>query len=142
MAAPVAALARVSRFGIRASPCARNHDRLQLRLIEKQLLSWAITGLKFYTHSVNSFFILLFILFYFQFLVNISSVSEAMSPGTVEQQMQGTDVVATFKNDDGPKVSLVLNQYRCLIADLCQQFNGGHPGQVIAAVGLHRELIP
>lgn len=50
-----------------------------------------------------------------------------MSPSAVSQP-QGTNVVATFKKDDGPKVDLVLNQFRCLIADLCQQFNGGHPG--------------
>jgi len=25
----------------------------------------------------------------------------------------------------------VLKQYRCLIADLCQQFNMGHPGYVV-----------
>lgn len=51
-----------------------------------------------------------------------------MSPGAVGKQPQGTNVVAAFKKDDRPKVSLVLNQFRCLIADLCQQFNGGHPG--------------
>ena len=33
-----------------------------------------------------------------------------------------------FKNDDSATVDLVLRQFRCLIADLCQQFNGGHPG--------------
>lgn len=51
-----------------------------------------------------------------------------MSPGAVGKQPQGTDVVVTFKKDDRRKASLVLNQFRCLIADLCQQFNGGHPG--------------
>jgi dihydroxyacetone synthase len=29
---------------------------------------------------------------------------------------------------DKKTIDLVLSQFRCLIADLCQQFNGGHPG--------------
>lgn len=33
-----------------------------------------------------------------------------------------------YKNEDKKTIDLVLNQFRCLIADLCQQFNGGHPG--------------
>lgn len=31
------------------------------------------------------------------------------------------------------KIDLVLRTFRCLIADLCQQFNGGHPGYVALA---------
>lgn len=36
------------------------------------------------------------------------------------------------------QVDLVLRSFRCLIADLCQQYNGGHPGGAIgmAAIGL------
>lgn len=30
------------------------------------------------------------------------------------------------------KHDIVLKTFRILIADLCQQFNGGHPGYVIA----------
>ncbi|XWW96093.1 hypothetical protein V2A60_004063 [Cordyceps javanica] len=61
-----------------------------------------------------------------------------MSPSAVRQQPQGTAPVATFMKDDEPKVKLVLNQFRCLIADLCQQFNGGHPGSAMgmAAIGI------
>lgn len=29
---------------------------------------------------------------------------------------------------DGDKIDLVLRTFRCLIADLCEQFKGGHPG--------------
>ncbi|KAK3061334.1 hypothetical protein LTS18_006488, partial [Coniosporium uncinatum] len=29
---------------------------------------------------------------------------------------------------DHESTDLVLRTFRCLIADLCQQFNGGHPG--------------
>ncbi|OAR00007.1 hypothetical protein LLEC1_05020 [Akanthomyces lecanii] len=61
-----------------------------------------------------------------------------MSLGAVSEQSHGADVVATFEKYDRPKVSLVLNQFRCLIADLCQQFNGGHPGSAMgmAAIGI------
>ncbi|KAJ3484925.1 hypothetical protein NLG97_g6938 [Lecanicillium saksenae] len=60
-----------------------------------------------------------------------------MSPSALSLP-QGTSVAATFKKDDDPKVGLVLNQFRCLIADLCQQFNGGHPGSAMgmAAIGV------
>lgn len=32
--------------------------------------------------------------------------------------------------DDTQKHDLVLKVFRCLIADLCEQFKGGHPGYV------------
>lgn len=32
------------------------------------------------------------------------------------------------------KTQYVLKSYRCLIADLCQQFNMGHPGSVVEYV--------
>lgn len=56
-----------------------------------------------------------------------------MSPSAVTQQPNGVvgkpaDLAAKVQKDDGPKIDLVLRQFRCLIADLCQQFNGGHPG--------------
>lgn len=34
----------------------------------------------------------------------------------------------TQPKDDAKTIDVVLRQFRCLIADLCQQFNGGHPG--------------
>ena len=33
---------------------------------------------------------------------------------------------------DVETTKLVLSTFRCLIADLCEQFKGGHPGQVTA----------
>lgn len=36
--------------------------------------------------------------------------------------------VNSIKNEDGDKNDLVLKVFRCLIADLCEQFKGGHPG--------------
>jgi dihydroxyacetone synthase len=32
--------------------------------------------------------------------------------------------------DESEKHDLVLRVFRCLIADLCEQFGGGHPGFV------------
>ncbi|OTB05534.1 hypothetical protein M426DRAFT_72833 [Hypoxylon sp. CI-4A] len=39
---------------------------------------------------------------------------------------------------DNEKTSLVLRTFRCLIADLCEQFKGGHPGSAMgmAAIGV------
>lgn len=34
----------------------------------------------------------------------------------------------SIKNEDSDKNDLVLKIFRCLIADLCEQFKGGHPG--------------
>jgi dihydroxyacetone synthase len=33
-----------------------------------------------------------------------------------------------IKLRDAERTSLVLRTFRCLIADLCEQFKGGHPG--------------
>ncbi|GJN72750.1 hypothetical protein PLICBS_006825 [Purpureocillium lilacinum] len=43
-----------------------------------------------------------------------------------------------FNKEDDKMIDLVLRQFRCLIADLCQQFNGGHPGSAMgmAAIGV------
>lgn len=56
-----------------------------------------------------------------------------MSPSAVTQQPNGAvgkpaDLAAKVQKADGPLIDLALRQFRCLIADLCQQFNGGHPG--------------
>lgn len=52
----------------------------------------------------------------------------------VEAAIQGSpqaeEDLVRFNKEDGETIDLVLRQFRCLIADLCQQFNGGHPGQV------------
>lgn len=36
--------------------------------------------------------------------------------------------IKRINDTDKETIDLVLRQFRCLIADLCQQFNGGHPG--------------
>lgn len=45
----------------------------------------------------------------------------------VEKLVDGNDN-PTIHNDIDPETSLVLKTIRLLVADLCQQFNGGHPG--------------
>lgn len=56
-----------------------------------------------------------------------------MAPSAIatEAQEESTalsNVVKLIKNDDAETIDLVLRQFRCLIADLCEQFKGGHPG--------------
>ncbi|KAK2608492.1 hypothetical protein QQS21_002954 [Conoideocrella luteorostrata] len=36
-----------------------------------------------------------------------------------------------FQAEDRMTINIVLRQFRCLIANLCQQFNDGHPGSAI-----------
>nr|OQO24044.1 hypothetical protein B0A51_05014 [Rachicladosporium sp. CCFEE 5018] len=40
------------------------------------------------------------------------------------------------KNTDKDEIQLVLQSFRLLIADLCQQFNMGHPGSAIGMAAL------
>lgn len=40
----------------------------------------------------------------------------------------GTRHVEDVRMESHDKTQHVLKAYRCLIADLCQQFNMGHPG--------------
>ena len=65
-----------------------------------------------------------------------------MSPGALafenEQQLTNGALTETkmhyIKQHDAPEGNdhtLVLASFRCLVADLVQQFNGGHPGYAI-----------
>lgn len=47
-----------------------------------------------------------------------------------ESPAHGSVDVKRVNETDKEMIDLVLRQFRCLIADLCQQFNGGHPGYV------------
>jgi dihydroxyacetone synthase len=40
----------------------------------------------------------------------------------------GAQHVENVQLESADKTQFVLRSYRCLIADLCQQFNMGHPG--------------
>ncbi|KAK7403005.1 hypothetical protein QQX98_011246 [Neonectria punicea] len=61
------------------------------------------------------------------------AISEA-----AELPVAGSTVIKRIQNEDAETIDLVLRQFRCLIADLCQQFNGGHPGGAMgmAAIGV------
>lgn len=56
-----------------------------------------------------------------------------MAPIALTQETSDTPVKAPrntnrLSKDNSQTIDLVLRQFRCLIADLCQQYNGGHPG--------------
>jgi dihydroxyacetone synthase len=56
-----------------------------------------------------------------------------MAPIALVDEMKESPVhvsgdVKRVNETDKETIDLVLRQFRCLIADLCQQFNGGHPG--------------
>lgn len=42
----------------------------------------------------------------------------------------GLASISTLELKDVAKTDFVLRTFRCLIADLCEQFKGGHPGYV------------
>lgn len=52
----------------------------------------------------------------------------AITPETQYDHTALSNVVKLIKNDDAQTIDLALRQFRCLIADLCEQFKGGHPG--------------
>lgn len=52
--------------------------------------------------------------------------SEANGDGEITRAKTELQSQRTFPEND--KHSLVLNSFRCLVADIVQQFDGGHPG--------------
>ncbi|KAI0475559.1 putative transketolase [Xylariaceae sp. FL0804] len=64
--------------------------------------------------------------------------SARVSLGSVPTQKHGTYGETVVKEKLSDDHELVLKTFRLLIADLCQQFNGGHPGGAIgmAAIGV------
>jgi dihydroxyacetone synthase len=57
-------------------------------------------------------------------------VSHDLPVHPVGTKVNGVNAVAAVELDDASKHDLVLKYFRAYIADLCQQFNGGHPGSV------------
>jgi dihydroxyacetone synthase len=45
-------------------------------------------------------------------------------------KMAAINGVSGLELEESEKHDLVLRVFRCLIADLCEQFGGGHPGYV------------
>lgn len=56
------------------------------------------------------------------------------------EKTKGGDLasISTLELKDVAKTDFVLRTFRCLIADLCEQFKGGHPGSAMgmAAIGV------
>ena len=55
-------------------------------------------------------------------------VSHDLPVKPVAAKVNGVPAVAAVQLADSEKHDLVLRYFRAYIADLCQQFNGGHPG--------------
>ncbi|KAF2762228.1 hypothetical protein EJ05DRAFT_473146 [Pseudovirgaria hyperparasitica] len=57
---------------------------------------------------------------------------------TIKTPAKCFEKMGNLKLKDGDKIERVLATFRVLIADLCEQFNGGHPGSAMgmAAIGL------
>ena len=55
----------------------------------------------------------------------------SLQPVKVHQtKIGGSNGINSVQPRESEKHDLVLRVFRCLIADLCEQFNGGHPGSV------------
>lgn len=61
-------------------------------------------------------------------LEHYDEVSHDLPIKPVATKICGIDAVAAVQLEDSEKHDLVLRYFRAYIADLCQQFNGGHPG--------------
>lgn len=59
-----------------------------------------------------------------------NGISHATQSGSSDYGNVAADKIIekTVRNDAHSKHPLVLQSFRLLIADLCQQFGGGHPG--------------
>jgi dihydroxyacetone synthase len=55
-------------------------------------------------------------------------VSEELPIKPLATKVNGVTGIAAVQLDSSDKHELVLAHFRAYIADLCQQFNGGHPG--------------
>jgi hypothetical protein len=55
----------------------------------------------------------------------------SLQPVKVHQsKINGAYAIDSLQPQESEKHDLVLRVFRCLIADLCEQFKGGHPGSV------------
>lgn len=66
-------------------------------------------------------------------------MAPSFQDSTVETTTTNTklDEVKSIQKEDSDKNDLVLRVFRCLIADLCEQFKGGHPGYVFTRFFLY-----
>lgn len=61
-------------------------------------------------------------------LEEVEYAVSALPVDITSKKMNGTKAIETLKLQEDDKHDFVLGIYRCLIADLCEQFKGGHPG--------------
>jgi hypothetical protein len=73
-----------------------------------------------------------FVCFLFVFYFSITFFSMTMAPSAVvikaSEAPSKMFTKAELKLDGDQQHDIVLRTFRCLIADLCEQFKGGHPG--------------
>lgn len=72
---------------------------------------------------------------------SLETLNNAANGGQVKplvKSMGGITGVAGLQLDGADKHGLVLGVFRAYIADLCEQFKGGHPGSAMgmAAIGV------
>ncbi|KAI1617685.1 Transketolase, thiamine diphosphate binding domain-containing protein [Exophiala viscosa] len=61
----------------------------------------------------------------------------SLQPVKVQQtKINGTNGVDSLQPKESDKHDLVLRVFRCLIADLCEQFKGGHPGGAMSMTAI------
>lgn len=61
-------------------------------------------------------------------LENYEDATSGIPVKVLGTQIDGTNGAATLQLEEADKHDQVLRVFRCLIADLCEQFKGGHPG--------------
>lgn len=61
-------------------------------------------------------------------LETYENVTSNIPVNVVTTKLGGLNGVATLQLEETEKHDHVLRVFRCLIADLCEQFKGGHPG--------------
>jgi len=57
-------------------------------------------------------------------------------PLSVPKQKVTSDESIHVELEDADRLDRVLKVFRCLIADLCEQFKGGHPGGAMGMAGI------
>ncbi|GAW14679.1 hypothetical protein ANO14919_040820 [Xylariales sp. No.14919] len=69
-------------------------------------------------------------------VVDLTTVGRVVEAGS--QNGKNGDATTRFASHDAERSNRVLRTFRCLIADLCEQFKGGHPGSAMgmAAMGI------
>ncbi|KAI0172610.1 transketolase [Hypoxylon sp. FL1284] len=70
--------------------------------------------------------------------INLPAGSNGEQKPTSNGVSPESKIVLKLSSSERDTVSHVLRTFRCLIADLCEQFNGGHPGSAMdmAAIGV------